>query len=264
MKSEIYIDQLSRKVSIKNFPQRIISLVPSQTELLFDLGLEKEVIGITKFCVHPNAWFRNKERIGGTKKINFEKIKALQPDLIIGNKEENQKDQIEELMKHYPVWMSDIKNLDDALEMITSVGEITNTKEKANPIASEIKNRFEKFSLLTSHFSLSETAYFIWKKPYMVAGSGTFIDSMLQQCGFKNVFEKTRYPEINEEQIRAANPQLILLSSEPYPFKEKDVEEFKKICPDAKVLIVDGEIFSWYGSRLLHAPAYFEALLKSL
>ena len=260
---------MHRKVPIKNFPQRIVSLVRSQTELLFDLGLEIEVIGITKFCVHPNEWFRNKERVGGTKKVNFEKIKALQPDLIIGNKEENQKDQIEELMKHYPVWMSDIKNLDDALEMIKSVGEITGERGKAVSIASEIKNRFQKFQT-SSHPELVEgrnpksVCYFIWKNPYMVAGSGTFIDSMLQQCGFKNTFAKTRYPEVNEEQIKAANPQLILLSSEPYPFKEKHVEEFKRICPDAKIMIVDGEIFSWYGSRLLHAPAYFEALLKSL
>src|SRR5690348_418993 len=106
-------------------PKRIISLVPSQTELLYDLGLNEEVVGITKFCIHPEEWFLSKTRIGGTKKIDFEKIKSLKPDLIIGNKEENEESQIKELMKDYCVWMSDIKNLDDAVSMINSVGEFT-------------------------------------------------------------------------------------------------------------------------------------------
>ncbi|MBA3706033.1 MAG: cobalamin-binding protein, partial [Bacteroidetes bacterium] len=99
---------------------------------------------------------------------------------------------------------------------------------------------------------------------YMIAGNGTFINEMLLKCGFNNVFALSRYPEVTEQQIADSNPELILLSSEPYPFKEQHIREFQAICPQAKIITVDGEIFSWYGSRLLQAPEYFEKLLGSL
>jgi ABC-type Fe3+-hydroxamate transport system substrate-binding protein len=118
----VYIDQMGRKVELPDVPKRIISIVPSQTELLVDLGLAEELIGITKFCIHPKEIFRTKTRIGGTKMLNIEKIKKLKPDLIIGNKEENQQEQVEELMKHFPVWMSDISNLEESLDMIVKIG----------------------------------------------------------------------------------------------------------------------------------------------
>jgi ABC-type Fe3+-hydroxamate transport system substrate-binding protein len=267
-----FTDQMGRTITLERKPQRIVSIVPSQTELLFDLGLNEEVVGITKFCVHPQAMFRTRPRVGGTKKLDFEKIKALQPDLIIGNKEENQKEQVQELMKHYPVWMSDIYTLDDALQMIGSVGELTGTEAKANEIAGNIRKGFEEFRSTLLQTCLPElsprsgrqAAYFIWKDPYMAAGSNTFIDHILRTCGLENVFsQRARYPEIKPEDIRAASPQLILLSSEPYPFKEKHIEEFRNICPGAKIMVVDGEMFSWYGSRLQHAPAYLREVLNA-
>lgn len=272
----LFTDQLNRKINLPSKPQRIISLVPSQTELLYDLGLCDEVVGITKFCVHPEEWFRSKTRVGGTKKYDFEKIKALNPDLIIGNKEENEKEQIEELMKNYNVWMSDIYTLKDAYDMIIRIGTLVGKQQEATNLKLRIESEFvplrrgqgedfsDAHSLLRSPDSQLRTAYFIWNKPYMVAGNNTFINEMLKVCVFKNVFEQERYPEITAEQIAKANPEIILLSSEPYPFKEKHIKEFKVICPNAKVLIVDGEIFSWYGSRLLQAPAYFKQLIESI
>jgi ABC-type Fe3+-hydroxamate transport system substrate-binding protein len=259
----IFTDQLHRKIEIPISPKRIISLVPSQSELLWDLGLSNEIAGITKFCIHPDEMFRGKPRIGGTKQVDLEKIKAINPDLIIANKEENEQEQVEELMKHYPVWISDIKTLDDALHMINSVGEITGRKEKAVQISTEIRSRFRQQPAASSHL---RTAYIIWKNPYMAAGSDTFIDHLLDRCGFQNVFTKTtsRYPEITLEELAALKPALILLSSEPYPFKEKHIEEFRNTCPDAKVMLADGEMFSWYGSRLLKAPGYFKGLMAQL
>jgi ABC-type Fe3+-hydroxamate transport system substrate-binding protein len=260
-----FTDQLNRKIELTSPPKRIISLVPSQTELLYDLGLRDEVTGITKFCVHPEEWFRTKTRIGGTKKYDLEKIKALQPDLIIGNKEENEQGQIEELMKHYTVWMSDIYNLSDAYDMITRIGTLVGKQQEAMILKVKIESEFNTLNAELSALSTrTKAAYFIWNNPYMVAGDHTFINEMLKVCGFYNVFGTARYPEVTAEQIAAAAPGLILLSSEPYPFKEKHIEEFRKICPDAKVLIVDGEIFSWYGSRLLKAPGYFRQLFKSI
>ncbi|HSY77130.1 MAG TPA: helical backbone metal receptor [Bacteroidia bacterium] len=257
-----FIDQMGRDVSIEWPPQRIISLVPSQTELLYSLGLNEEVVGITKFCVHPEEWFQSKQRIGGTKKLDFDKIAALKPDLIIGNKEENEESQIKQLMQQYPVWMSDIHNLEDAFVMMSGVGEVVNKSEKVSELVRTIKVAFEKLKTTQLHTA----AYFIWKEPYMVAGGDTFLNNMLNHCGLKNVFEnyKGRYPELNKEEIKQCNPEVILLSSEPYPFSDKHIDEFRQICPNSKIALVDGEYFSWYGSRLLNAPDYFLKVLSEI
>jgi len=261
-------DQLNRKIELSSPPKRIISLVPSQTELLYDLGLRDEVVGITKFCIHPEEWFRSKTRVGGTKKYDFEKIKALHPDLIIGNKEENEQEQIQALMNLYPVWMSDVYTLKDAYDMITRIGTLVGKQQEAQNLKLKIESEFvplwrRQGEDLTNVHSQLTTAYFIWNNPFMVAGNNTFINEMLKVCGLQNIFEQERYPEITTEQLEKANPEIILLSSEPYPFKEKHIQEFKAICPNAKVLVVDGEIFSWYGSRLLKAPEYFKQLMAS-
>lgn len=264
-----FTDQLNRKISISSPPKRIISLVPSQTELLYELGLRDEVVGITKFCVHPEEWFRSKKRVGGTKAYDFEKIAALAPDLIIGNKEENEQKQVEALMAIHTVWMSDIYTLDNALEMILRLGELLGREQVAQDLKIRIEKAFAELDVFVSNASIKnqKVAYFIWRQPFMVAGNHTFIHHLLGRCGFENVFSEgafIRYPEINPEQLQAAAPDLILLSSEPYPFKEKHVEEFQKICPHSKILTVDGELFSWYGSRLLYAPAYFINLLRQV
>ncbi len=246
------------RVAVPFPPQRIVSLVPSQTELLIDLGLGSRVVGVTKFCIHPPETRQNATIIGGTKNFDFEKIAALKPDLLIGNKEENYQAGIEQLMAQYPVWMSDISTLPQALDMIRRVAFITGEKERGEKMAAEITN---SFTALTAPPVPIAAAYFIWRKPYMVAAGGTFIDDMLGRAGFRNVFAQLgRYPEITPEQLRAAAPERILLSSEPYPFGEKHVAEFQEICPAAKIQIIDGELFSWYGSRLRLTPAYFQQL----
>ncbi|MCE7924216.1 MAG: cobalamin-binding protein [Haliscomenobacteraceae bacterium CHB4] len=259
-------DQLSRTVTLLIWPpQRIVSVVPSQTELLADLGLEDEVVGITKFCVHPRKWFETKRRVGGTKTLNFEKIEALKPDLIIGNKEENERVQIEELAKRYPVWMSDVATLNDAYDMMRRVGEMTGKDTEARILIEAIQILFAERLQSSTVSRPSPAAYFIWRKPYMIAGGDTFIGEMLRVAGFKNVFEhKSRYPEITLEELAKAGPEVILLSSEPYPFAEKHFAAFHEVCPGTKIRLVDGELFSWYGSRLLHSAAYFEALQKNL
>ncbi len=261
----IVIDQMQREVNIPTQPKRIISLVPSQTELLFYLGLDKEVVGITKFCVHPRVMFKSKPRVGGTKQYNFEKINSLQPDLIIGNKEENDQTQIELLEKEYPVWMSDIFTLEDALDMILEIGKLVNRKSEAEILIEKIIVSFHQAEqVIRQLIHRPRVAYFIWKNPTMVAASQTFIHEMLEMAGFENIFvTESRYPQISDEQLAAARPDLILLSSEPFPFKEKHVKEIQTVCPDADIRLVDGEIFSWYGNRLLLAGPYFKNLRLS-
>ena len=260
-----FIDQMQRSVLLPAWPpRRIVSLVPSQTELLADLGLEEQVVGITKFCIHPNEWFQSKNRVGGTKTLNMAKIAQLMPDLIIGNKEENERDQIAALATLYPVWMSDIQNLDDAIEMIQKVGALCDRSASANALALEIKTEFQRLEKLETLVTLT-AAYLIWRKPYMVAGNDTFIQEMLWRAGFKNAFEdKTRYPEVSLSDLAATQPDVVFLSSEPYPFAEKHLLEIRNACPKATVLLVDGELFSWYGSRLKLTPAYFQQLRKLL
>lgn len=252
---KMFADMMGNKVEVNFPPKRIISVVPSQTELLYDLGLDEEVVGITKFCVHPKEWFRNKARIGGTKNLDIEKIKSLDPDLIIANKEENTKEQIEELQRYFPVWVSDIATVNDALQMINDVGVLVYKERTAHQIVHVVKNNFPDEKKMKR-----SVAYFIWYRPWMSVGNDTFIHDVLQRCGFDNVFgNETRYPEVDADMLVKAKPDVVLLSSEPFPFKEKHMDEMKELLPDAIVKLVDGEMFSWYGSRMLKACDYLRS-----
>ena len=252
---------MNRSVSMSDNPQRIISLVPSQTELLYDLGLGNRVVGVTKFCIHPKSWKKEKTIIGGTKNFRFDVIDSLKPDLIIGNKEENFEEGITKLSEKYPVWMSDIFTLEDSLEMMKSIGEITNSEIKSKEIITSIQSNFKD----VEKFKNKSVAYFIWKDPYMIVGSNTFIDDILCTLGLKNIFaHKARYTEVSLDEITNIKPDYIFLSSEPFPFKEKNCEEFRNLVPQCTVKVVDGEMFSWYGSRLIQSPAYFKSLIDEI
>lgn len=256
-----YTDQCGHEIILNSIPKRIISLVPSQSELLWDLGLKEELVGITKFCIHPEIMYTCVARVGGTKKLDLDKIRSLKPDLIIGNKEENEKEQIEQLKKEFNVWMSDIYTIEDALNMIMECGKICGVAEASKSIVLEILNGMEK---VRNTFEGKKCAYLIWKDPYMLAGGYTFINSVMNWCGLMNVARKEdRYPETSLEQLRSSDLEIILLSSEPYPFKEKDVEEIEGIT-NKKVIRTDGEIWSWYGSRMLRIADYVKELKKKI
>ena len=254
-----FVDQLNRTVILKKTPSRIVSLVPSQTELLVDLGLRNNIVGITKFCVHPKDLRTEKIIVGGTKKVNYNKIKSLRPDIIICNKEENTKEMVRQLEAIAPVWVSDVETLPDCLRIIDQLGKIFGVSEKALKIASKIEYKLKEFQQLLQHVSLKKVVYVIWKNPYMAAGKSTFINSLLKINRFENIVGdlESRYPEISEEDFKKAD--LILLSTEPYPFNENDIIEFQKKFK-AEIRLVDGEYFSWYGSRLIEAFKYFKTI----
>lgn len=255
----------SDAVSVNQPARRIVSLVPSQTELLYDLGLSEEVVGITKFCIHPNHWFRNKTRIGGTKDVKSDRVKALSPTLIIANKEENVKEQVEALASIAPIYTTDINTLEDAYHMIQEIGTLTHTSSKAETIIEKIKVGFDMLAEQLAQQAPKTCLYLIWKDPYMSVGRDTFIHDMMLRCKLENVMvHETRYPTINLEQIKQLAPEIILLSSEPYPFKEKHMAELQAYLPQTSILLVDGEMFSWYGSRLQHSPAYFCGLWDTI
>jgi ABC-type Fe3+-hydroxamate transport system substrate-binding protein len=260
-----FTDQLGRTITINYPPKRIVSIVPSQTELLFDLGLDEEVVGITKFCIHPIEKFASKTKVGGTKKLLIEKIRDLKPDLIIGNKEENTKAEVELLMNEFPVWMSDINDLEGANEAITKIGALVNREPEAAYLNHLIKTGFSDLQALAVEKNINKkVAYLIWKDPWMCAGRNTFIDDILRKVGLTNSITSNRYPEIIINELKSLNTDFIFLSSEPYPFKEKHIEELQQALPATKIMLVDGEMFSWYGSRLVKAVEYLFYLQKEI
>lgn len=236
---------------------RIVSLVPSLTETMAYLGLEKETVGITKFCVHPAEWFASKQRIGGTKNVNIEKVKALRPDLVIANKEENVQDQVEAISHFCPVLLTDIVTMQDAVDDIVAIAKYTGKSNEAEKLVLEIQQEFS-----TLRFTKQRKAvYLIWRNPWMLAGGDTYIHQMMLAAGYENVFgDHPRYPETSLEALVDMEIDTILLSSEPYPFTYKHVVEVSAAVPQAQVSLVDGEMFSWYGSRMLQAAPYFRTL----
>lgn len=260
-------DQLNTEHYFEQTPKRIISLVPSITETLYELGLEEQLIGITKFCVHPYHLKSIKINIGGTKNVHIEKIKALQPDIIIANKEENTEEVVNQLQGICPVWVTDIETFDDTIQMIKDFGEIFKRKTDAQKWSEKLnfaKNDFEDYM---KDVPFQKAAYLIWREPYMAVGKRTFINHLLELNHFSNIYEnrEERYPEIEIRKMRIqGDPEVVFLSSEPYPFKEEHAFEVGRATHHAKTVFVDGEMFSWYGTRLFKAFQYFKALQERL
>ncbi len=255
-------DQMGITHNFENSPKRIVSLVPSQTELLHDLGLDERIVGITKFCVHPYHLKSTKKIVGGTKKVNFDKIRELEPDIIIANKEENTLEMVEELREIATVWVTDIASISDNSQMISDFGKIFNCRTEAQKWNDKIENALRDFLDFIKDIEPQKVAYFIWRDPFMVAGGGTFINELLKLNKFVNIYEsRGRYPEVIIQKMRIqGDPEIVFLSSEPFPFKEADAFEIGRFTHHAKMIFVDGEMFSWYGSRLLKALSYFKKL----
>ena len=249
-------EQIGNPIRFQKPFERIISLVPSQTELLVHLVGKERVIGRTKFCIHPQEAIEKIPIIGGTKKFNFKQIRELKPDLIIANKEENYKDGIEMLSQDFPVWTSDIFDLADNYSMIESLGKLTGSQKKANQIVADTKEVWEAIK----DTKQGKALYFIWQKPYMVAGRNTFINHIMAHLGIENLCIQQRYPEMDPYILERMDPDYVMLSSEPFPFQAKHMDAFKKMFPKARILLVDGEMFSWYGIRLIMAAEYFKNL----
>jgi len=243
---------------------KIISLVPSITELLADLGLEDEVQGITKFCIHPAHFRKTKTIVGGTKNVHIDRIRLIKPDLVIANKEENIKEQVETIQAEFPVYLTDVNNFNDALLMIRQTGKLTRREEAAESLIESINKSFNELAR-TGSTNRKSVAYLIWKDPYMVAAGHTYINDMLNHCGFENAFGNLdRYPAITTDDLKKPGIDIILLSSEPYPFRHHHVQEISTLLPGKIIKMADGEMFSWYGSRMIKAAHYFNELIYSI
>jgi ABC-type Fe3+-hydroxamate transport system substrate-binding protein len=249
-------DALGQSLSFRHEPQRIVSLVPSLTQTFCDAGLENRLKGVTKFCVHPGHIRQKATVIGGTKNPRTDDILRLNPDFIVANKEENRREDIETLAKHCPVYTTDIKTLSDFSEFCTDMSSLfkessfATIKESTDTV---IQNKHTGQTL--------KVCYLIWKDPYMTVGQDTYIHHMMAHHGFDNVFDhEVRYPEINEEDIQNSQADFVFLSSEPYPFKDKDINELRQSVTHKEIILVDGEMFSWYGSAISKAHEYLSKL----
>lgn len=230
--------------------RRIISLVPSLTELLIDLELKDKLAGRTRFCVHPKEEVADIPIVGGTKNPRLDTISQADPDLIIANKEENRPTDIKTLMNDFEVEVTDIATIEDALITIHRLGQKLQVTEQAGELISDIQDR------LTDRPGEPElrTAYMIWKDPWMSIGGDTYIHDVLEHWNLPNIYgSRSRYPKLDLNELQSYNPDLVLLSSEPYPFREKHLAQVQEVCPAARVLLVEGEWFSWYGSHMKHA-----------
>lgn len=230
--------------------QRIVSLVPSLTELLIDLGLQESLVGRTRFCVHPKEEVQDIPIVGGTKNPRLDTIKQLNPDYVLANKEENRKDDILDLSKICNVRLTDIATIEDALITIHELGKELGVAENADQMVSRLTQIMEE----RPDEPPLRTAYFIWRDPWMTIGRDTYIHDVMKHWNLTNIFEdQLRYPKITLHDLADRNPELILLSSEPFPFKERHAAEVEKALPGVRVLLTEGEWFSWYGSHMLHS-----------
>ncbi|MFA8300437.1 MAG: ABC transporter substrate-binding protein [Hyphomicrobiales bacterium] len=257
----IWKDDLNREVEISEMPKRIVSLCPSITETICKLDLQHHLVGITDYCIHPEPLLVNKERIGGTKSINIDKIHLLEPDLILAVKEENLRKDIRSLQKEYPVFVFDIKSFDQGVDLIDRLGDMLDAKYDAHMLSETLR---QISSSLIPVKKPKKALYLIWKDPIMAAGKDTFISSMMNIAGFKNCLLKRdgSYPKIDD--LNELDYDTLILSTEPYEFSEHHIDEFRKLVPDKEVILVDGEMFSWYGSHMVEAVCYIESLRKSL
>lgn len=254
-------DARGQYVTLDAPPCRIVSLVPSQTELMAHLGLDDEVVGLTRFCTHPDGWKDTKQIVGGTKQVNVQRVKALDPDMILANLEENTREIVAQMDEIAPTYVTDVRTLSDALDMIRQVGRLAGRTPEADALAAEIDAGFATLP----HFRPLRTTYLIWHDPYMTVGRDTFIHDVMGRAGFVNVFgEQKRYPEITPTDLLAARPDVVLLPDEPYPFQQKHVDELRTLVAHIPIHLVDGSFFSWYGSRLLQTPAYLHQLRDAI
>ncbi len=253
-------DAVGRRVTLAAPPQRIVSLVPSQTELLADLGLDGQVAGLTRFCVHPDGWKARKQIVGGTKNVDPEKVRALAPDLVIANKEENVREQVEACAGFCPVWTTDVATVEDSLAMTRDVGALVGRQPAADALADRIGAAFDGLP----EWPETRALYLIWRDPWMSVGTDTIISDVMDRAGLVNVCRQSRYPALTDAEIAALAPDVVLLSSEPYPFADKHIDEVQALTPGARVVLVDGEAFSWYGSRLLTTPDALRQLRAQL
>lgn len=260
-------DQLGREHRFEQVPTRIVSLVPAVTETLFDLGLEDELVGITSACMHPYHLRVTKENVGEPQAIEVEQLKLLLPDIIIASPRENSLETIERLRAVSTVWLVDVRTMEQNIQLIELLGQLFNKRTEARKWVDKIHFGQRDLMDFVRDKSSFKVAYFVGKDPFVVAGEGTLTQELLALNKFENVYA-TRvepYPEVEIRKIRIqGDPELVFLPSLPYAFQEEDAFEIGRFTHHGKTIFVEGEMFSWYGTRIAKAFDYFKQIHNRL
>jgi len=252
---------------MSQYPTKVVSLCPSLTELVFDLGAGDSLVGRTKFCVHPAGLVESVERVGGTKNPKLERIIELAPDLVLMNEEENRSEDAAVLRDAgIRVHASMPRTADETAQMVRSIGVALGRPREAESIASDIERRADRVRRTATQYPPVRYACLIWREPMMTISNDTFIAGLLSLAGGQNVFgsRAERYPSITAEELHRADPLRILLPSEPFPFQQQHAEELAAASglPVERFVLADGEMLSWHGSRTPRGIDYAEAILR--
>jgi len=255
------VDASGVAVELPRPPRRIVSLVPSTTEILCALGLGEALVGITVYCVEPRDVVRGKTRIGGEKNPDLEKIRTLEPDLVIANIEENVRADIDRLRAwSIPVWVTYPRTVAEGIQLIGELGELTGSPVRAAELLRDFEPLLERVMMATARRPPVAVFYPIWRGPYMTINGDTYIHDMLKVCGARNIFadRPERYPTVTLDEVAARRPDVILLPDEPFRFRRAHLADFAKYADvpavrDGRIRLVDGKPFSWHGPRIAEA-----------
>ncbi|MFO8055328.1 MAG: helical backbone metal receptor [Bacteroidales bacterium] len=253
----------TKNTPVDEYPGKIVSLCPSITETLIKLGLKDRIAGRTDYCYRPEGETEEIPKVGGPKDIDPEKIDHIKPDLIIAIKEENNRQQIEQLQKAYMVFVFDITTYTGALDMIIRLGELTGKQQEAVTLSDQIDNAFARIPQLNTPRSF---LYLVWKDPLMAAGKRTYINNLLTSHGFVNCLDTfaQRYVTLNFEVFKKLEFELAFLPGEPYKFTAEDKKDILAFFPQTDIRLIDGEVFTWYGYRMLHSAEYIKNMIEEM
>jgi ABC-type Fe3+-hydroxamate transport system substrate-binding protein len=264
------VDASGVPLALARPPRRIVSLIPSTTETLCALGLADRLVGVTVYCVEPREALRGKTRIGGEKNPDLAKIRALAPDLVVANVEENVREHIEALRAAgVPVWVTYPRTATGAIAMIRELGALTGTGARADALAGALERRLAEVRAAAARRPPVSVFYAIWRNPWMTVGRDTYVHDVLAVCGGRNVFgdHGDRYPAVTLAEVAARRPAVILLPDEPFRFRRAHLADFAPYgdvpaVEAGRIHLVDGKPFAWHGPRLKDALETIPALLR--
>lgn len=263
------VDALGRSLTVRQRPERIVSLVPSLTEALFAFGLEQEIVGVTRFCVEPRRGVAGKTKVGGTKALDVAKIEALEPDLVIASAEENSPGDVTQLFDHgCPVFVTMVTSVQSAIDLLRQLATITGTTAAARPIIQGAKKALTFVQATGAGGERVRVFCPVWRNPYMTCSRGTYMDDVVTVCGGRNVFDerRERYPRVELAEMAALDPQVILLPSEPYRFTKRHKADFRAFADvtavkNGHIFLIDGRMLTWYGPRIAQSLSEVKRLL---
>jgi ABC-type Fe3+-hydroxamate transport system substrate-binding protein len=242
------IDIAGNEIQLKEPPERIVSLVPSLTETIIDLGCVNQLAGCTGFCLEIEGTAEARE-IGGVRDPDIELIRSLNPDLVLAGREENQKKDIEMIKGFSRVYVCEPRTVGDAIGIINDIGVLLHETETASAWARKIHEYRVKLNELRQDTTPVRFGYLVWWDPMMVAAGDTYISSLLEEGPFLNAFgDMKRYPQVEESELINRDMDIIFISSEPYGFDDNLIGDIRKLTGDIPVERIDGRMCGWYGT----------------